>query len=194
MGRLIYVTNTSLDGFIADESGSFAFTEPDDGVHAYINDLVRPFGTHLYGRRLYDLMVFWETVPDDSSVPPVQRDFGRIWRGVDKIVYSRTLERPASERTTLEREFDPDAVRRLKDDSDADLLIGGAELAALAMEAGLVDEVALQVSPVLVGGGTTAWPRGGRTTLSLRAEQRLGSGVVGLRYDVLGAEGRPVSG
>jgi len=193
VGRLIYVTNTSLDGFIADESGSFDFTEPDDDVHAYINDLMRPVGTHLYGRRLYDVMVFWETVPDDSSVPPVQRDFARIWRGADKIVYSRTLERAASGRTTLEREFDADAVRRLKDASDADLLIGGAELAGLAMEAGLVDEVVLQVSPVLVGGGTTAWPRGLRTRLSLRAEHRFGGGVVGLVYDVAAADG-PVSG
>jgi len=185
MGKLIYMTNTSLDGYIADEGGSFAFSEPDDEVHGYINDLVRQVGTHLYGRRLYDFMVFWETVPDDSSVPPVQRDFGRIWRGADKVVYSRTLERPASERTSLEREFEADAVRRLKDASDADMIIGGAELAALAMAAGLVDEVVLQVHPVLVGGGTSAWPTGSRAELALRGERRFPGGVVSLRYDVM---------
>ena len=185
MGRLIYSTQASLDGFIADRNGSFDFTEPDDEVHAYVNDVLRPIGTHLYGRRLYEVMVFWETVPDDSSVPPVQRDFGRIWRGADKVVYSRTLERPASERTSLERQFDADAVRRLKDSSDADMIVGGAELAGLAMAAGLVDEVVLQVHPVLVGGGTSAWPTGPRAGLALRAEHRFPGGVVSLRYDVV---------
>src|SRR3712207_3922309 len=140
MGRLVYSAQVSLDGFITDRSGSFDFSEPDDEVHAFVNDSLRPIGTHLYGRRLYDVMVFWETVPDDSSVPPVMRDFGRLWRNVDKVVYSRTLDRVASGRTTLEREFDSDAVRRLKESSDADLLVGGAELAAVALRAGLVED------------------------------------------------------
>ena len=185
MGRLVYSTQVSLDGFITDPSGSFDFSEPDDEVHAFVNDSLRPIGTHLYGRRLYDVMVYWETVPDDSSVSPVMRDFGRIWRGVDKVVHSRTLDRVASGRTTLERDFDPDAVRRLKETADADLLVGGAELAGAAIRAGLVDEVRLFVFPVLVGGGRSAWGDGVGTRLELREERRFGSGVVHLRYDVL---------
>ena len=186
MGRLVYSTQVSLDGFIADRGGSFDFTEPDEEVHAFVNDSLRPIGTHLYGRRLYDVMVFWETVPDDSSVLPVERAFGRYWRNADKVVYSRTLEQVASERTTLEREFDPDAVRRLKESSDADLLVGGAELASVALRAGLVDEVRLFVFPVLVGGGRSAFGEDVRTRLELRDERRFGGGVVHLRYDVTG--------
>ena len=186
MGRLIYSTQVSLDGFIVDRNGSFDFTEPDDEVHAYVNDSLRPISTHLYGRRLYDVMVFWETVPDDSSVAPVMRDFGRVWRGADKVVYSRTLDRVASGRTTLEREFDPDAVRRLTAQADGDLLVGGAELAGAAMRAGLVDEVRLFVFPVLVGGGRSAWGDDVRARLELRDERRFASGVVHVRYDVAG--------
>ena len=185
MGRLIYSTQASLDGFITDRGGSFDFTHPDDEVHAFVNDSLRPIGTHLYGRRLYDVMVFWETVPDDSSVSPVERDFGRMWRGADKRVFSRTLDRVASGRTTLEREFDPDAVRRLKAASEADLLVGGAELAAVALRAGLVDEVRLFVFPVLVGGGRPAFGEDVRARLELREERRFAGGVVHLRYDVL---------
>ena len=185
MGRLIYSTQVSLDGFITDRSGSFDFTHPDDEVHAFVNEVLRPIGTHLYGRRLYGVMVFWETVPDDSSVNPVMRDFGRYWRAADKIVYSRTLDRVASDRTTLERDFDPDSVRRLKAGSDADLLVGGAELAGAALRAGLVDEVGLFVFPVLVGGGRSAWSQGVRAGLELREERRFGGGVVHLRYDVV---------
>jgi dihydrofolate reductase len=168
VGRLIYSTQVSLEGCIEDRSGSFDFSEPDEEVHAFVNDSLRPIGTHLYGRRLYDVMVFWETVPDDSSTPPVMRDFGRYWRNADKIVYSRTLDRVASEHTTLEREFDPDAVRRLKQESDTDLLVGGAELAGAALRAGLVDEVRLFVFPVLVGGGRSAWGEDVRARLELR--------------------------
>ncbi len=186
MGRLVYSTQASLDGFIVDRNGSFDFTEPDDEVHAFVNDSLRPIGTHLYGRRLYDVMVFWETVPDDSSVAPVMRDFGRYWRAADKVVYSRTLDRVVGGRTTLEREFDPDAVRRLKADSDADLLVGGAELASVALRAGLVDEVRLFVFPVLVGGGRSAWGDDVRARLELREERRFAGGVVHLRYDVAG--------
>ena len=185
MGRLVYSTQVSLDGFITDRSGTFDFTRPDDEVHAFVNDSLRPIGTHLYGRRLYDVMVFWETVPDDSSVPPVMRDFGRMWRGAEKVVHSRTLDRVASGRTTLEREFDPDAVRRRKAGSDADLLVGGADLAAAALRAGLVDEVRVFVFPVLVGGGRSAWGEDVQGRLELREERRFGSGVVHLRYEVV---------
>jgi dihydrofolate reductase len=187
MGRLVYSTQVSLDGFISDRSGSFDFTHPDDEVHAFVNDSLRPIGTHLYGRRLYEVMQYWETVPDDDSVPPVMRDFGRVWRGVDKIVWSRTLERVSSGRTTLQREFDPEAVRRLKADADADLLVGGAELAGAALRADLVDEVRLFVFPVLVGGGRSAWGEDVRARLELREERRFGGGVVHLRYDVTGS-------
>ena len=186
MGRLIYSTQVSLDGYITDRSGSFDFTHPDDDVHAFVNDSLRPIGTHLYGRRLYDVMVFWETVPDDDSVPAVMRDFGRVWRGVDKVVYSRTLDRVASARTTLEREFSPEDVRRLKAGSDADLLVGGAELAGAALRAGVVDEVRLFVFPVLVGGGRSAWGEDVRARLELREERRFAGGVAHLRYDVTG--------
>jgi dihydrofolate reductase len=186
MGRLIYSTQVSLDGFIADRDGSFEFTEPDEEVHAFVNDVLRPIRTHLYGRRLYDVMVLWETVPDDDSEPPVMRDFGRYWRDADKIVYSRTLDAVASGRTTLEREFDPDAVRRLKAESDADLLVGGAELAGAALRAGLVDEVRLFVFPVLVGGGRSAFGEDVRARLELREERRFAGGVVHLRYGVAG--------
>lgn len=185
MGRLIYSTQVSLDGFIADRGGSFDFTRPDDEVHAFVNDSLRPIGTHLYGRRLYDVMVFWETVPDDSSVPPVMRDFGRFWRAADKVVHSRTLDRVTGGRTTLERDFEPDVVRGRKAASDADLLVGGAELAGQAFRAGLVDEVRLFVYPVLVGGGRPAFGEDVRGRLELREEHRFGSGVVHLRYDVL---------
>lgn len=185
MGRLVYSTQVSLDGFITDRSGAFDFTHPDDEVHAFVNDSLRPIGTHLYGRRLYDVMVFWETVPDDSSVSPVERDFGRMWRNADKLVFSRTLDRVASGRTTLEREFDPDDVRQRKAASDADLLVGGAELAAVALRAGLVDEVRLFVFPVLVGGGRPAFGEDVRARLELREERRFAGGVVHLRYDVL---------
>ena len=184
MGRLVHSTQVSLDGFITDRDGAFDFTEPDDEVHAFVNDSRRPLGTPRYGRRLYEVMVFWESVPDDDSAPAVMRDFGRLWRDVDKVVHSRTLDRVTSGRTTLQRHFDPDAVRRLKAGSDADLLVGGAELAAVAMRAGLVDEVRLFVFPVLVGGGRPAWGDDVRARLELREERRFASGVVHLRYDV----------
>ena len=186
MGRLIYSTITSLDGYIADEQDSFAWAEPDEEVHAFVNDLTREAGTHLYGRRLYEVMAVWETVPDDETVPEVERDFGRVWRAADKVVYSRSLPAVSTARTTLEREFDADAVRRRKESSDRDLVIGGADLAGTALGAGLVDEVQLLVSPVLVGGGTSAWPNGVRSRLELRDSRRFGNGVVHVRYDVRG--------
>jgi dihydrofolate reductase len=186
MGRLIYSAITSLDGCIADETGSFDWAEPDAEVHAFVNDLMRPIGTHLYGRRLYEVMAFWETVPDDETAPAIERDFGRVWRAADKVVFSRTLGTVATPRTTLQREFEPDTVRQLKDGSDSDLLIGGAELAGVALRAGLVDAVQLFVSPVLVGAGRSVWGNDVRARLDLREERRFGNGVVHLSYDVVG--------
>ena len=186
MSRLIYWTNTSLDGYITDEAGSFDFSEPDEEVHGFINELIRPVGTHLYGRRLYEVMVYWETVADDDTVPAVERDFGRVWRAADKVVFSRTLPDVSSARTTLRRELDPDDVRRLKDSSGGDLVIGGAELAGAALRAGLVDEIRLFVSPVLLGGGRSAWDDHERARLELREERRFDNGAVYLRYDVRG--------
>jgi dihydrofolate reductase len=150
-------------------------------VHAFVNDLERPVGTYLYGRRMYEMMVPWETMTDER---PVMRDFAEIWRGADKIVYSRTLESASSARTRIEREFDPEAVRAVKASAERDLTVGGAELAGVALRAGVVDEVQLFLNPVVVGGGKRALPDGVRVGLELLDERRFGSGVVYLRYRV----------
>ena len=171
MGKLIYSTIASLDGYIEDEQGKFDWAAPDDEVHAFINELERPVGTYLYGRRMYETMVAWETV---DSHP-----YAEIWRGADKIVYSRTLGSVASARTRIEREFDPDAVRRLKEHGDVS--VGGPALAAEAIRAGLVDEYQLFLVPVVVGRGKRALP-GFRLDLELLEERRFDSGVVYLRY------------
>jgi dihydrofolate reductase len=169
---LIYSAICSLDGYIEDERGNFDWAAPDDEVHEFINELERPVGTYLYGRRMYETMVAWETV---ESHP-----YAEIWRAAEKIVYSRTLESVASERTRIEREFDPEAVRRLKEDGDVS--VGGPELAAEAIRAGLVDEFHLFVVPVLVGGGKRAFAQGLRLELELLEERQFGSGVGYLRY------------
>jgi dihydrofolate reductase len=179
MAKLIYAPIVSLDGYVADEHGNFDWAAPDEEVHAAVNDLTREIGTHLYGRRMYEILVAWETIDDDA---PVIRDFAQIWRAADKIVYSRTLETPSSARTRIEREFDPEAVRRLKEQADRDLTIGGPELAARAIEAGLVDEYHLFVNPIAVGGGNRCLPDGVRVRLELVDERRFGNGVVHLRY------------
>jgi dihydrofolate reductase len=184
MARLIYSALASLDGCIADEHGRFDWAEPDAEVHAFVNDLERPLGTHLYGRRMYEVMVFWET-PDLAGQPPHIRDYAEVWRDADKIVYSRTLPSVSSARTHLEREFDPDAVRRLKASADRDLGIGGPGLAGNALAAGLVDEVHLLLSPHVVGGGTRVFPDGVRLPLELLDERRFGNGTVYLRYRVV---------
>jgi dihydrofolate reductase len=179
VAKLVYAAIASLDGFVEDESGSFEWAAPDAEVHAYVNDLERPIGTHLYGRRMYEVLVAWETIDDPA---PVIRDYAQLWRAADKVVYSRTLERVASARTRIEREFDPDAVRALKAAADRDILIGGPELAAVALRAGLVDEIHLLLSPVVVGGGKPMLPDGLRVDLDLQAERRFGNGVVHLHY------------
>jgi dihydrofolate reductase len=182
MAKLIYPTISSLDGYVADESGKFDWAKPDEEVHTFVNDLERPAGTHLYGRRLYEVLVAWETMHERPDQPQVILDFAEIWQAADKIVYSRTLETVSSAKTRIEREFDPEAVRELKATSERDLLIGGPELAAEAIRAGLVDEYHLVVAPVVVGGGKRALPDGVRVDLELLDERRFASGFVYLRY------------
>jgi dihydrofolate reductase len=182
MARLIYFAIGSLDGFVEDASGNFEWAAPDEEVHAFVNELERPIGTYLYGRRMYETMVFWETADPDGDGPAVARDFAAIWQAADKIVYSRTLERVSSARTRIERELDPDAIERMKRSTGSDLGIGGAELAGQAIAAGVVDELHLLVVPVLVGGGKRALPNDVRVQLELLDERRFQSGAVFLRY------------
>jgi dihydrofolate reductase len=179
VGRLIYSAIASLDGYTVDADGRFDWSMPDEEVHAFVNDLERPVGTHLYGRRMYDVLVVWETMDDPA---PVARDFAQIWRAADKVVYSTTLEEVSSARTRIERAFEPDAVRALKAEATSDLSIGGPTLAAHAFAAGLVDEIQLFLSPVIVGGGTRALPDDVRLGLELLEDRRFGNGVVFLRY------------
>jgi dihydrofolate reductase len=179
MGELMYSAIASLDGYVADADGRFEWSAPDEEVHAFVNDLERPVGTFLLGRRLYEVLVAWETIDDPA---PAMRDFAQIWRAADKVVYSRTLEAPSSARTRIEREFDPEAVRRMKAETPGELSVGGPELAAHAIRAGLVDELRLFLSPVVVGGGTPALPDGVRWPLELVEERRFGNGVVYARY------------
>jgi len=179
MAKLIYSAIMSLDGYIADENGNFDWAEPDEEVHTFVNDLERPIGTYLYGRRMYDVMVAWETINDEQ---PFVRDYAEIWRAADKIVYSRSLESVSSTRTRLERSFDPDAVRQMKEAADRDLSVGGPQLAAQAIRAGLVDEIGLFLAPIVVGGGTRAVPNDVRVKLELLDERRFGNGVVHLHY------------
>jgi dihydrofolate reductase len=182
MASLIYSAITSLDGYVADEDGSFDWAMPDEQVHAFVNDLMRPVGTHLYGRRLYEVMAGWETDPTLAEQSPVMRDFAELWQAADKIVYSTTLATPSTARTRIERTFDPEAVRELKAAADRDLLVGGPELAAQAFAAGLVDECHLFLAPIMVGGGKRSLPDHVRLQLELLDERRFGNGMVHLRY------------
>ena len=188
MGRLIYSILMSLDGYIEDPSGSFDWAEPDAEVHRVVNDLARPVGTHLYGRRMYEVMQAWETLDREPGQPDYIVDFARIWQAADKIVFSSSLEAPSTSRTALERRFDPDAVRERKRTSEADLMIGGPGLAAEAFDAGLVDVVHLFVAPVTVGGGKPAMPRDVRIDLELESERRFGNGMAQLAYRVRSRE------
>lgn len=184
MGKLIYSAIASLDGYVEDEEGKFDWAAPDDEVHAFVNELERPIGTYLYGRRMYETMVFWETAGVAADEPAVIRDYAEIWRSAEKIVYSRTLESVSSAQSRIERDFDPDSIRQLKARSAVDLAVGGAELGGQALAAGLVDECHLFLGPVLVGAGKRALPDQVRTRLELLAERRFANGVVYLRYDV----------
>jgi dihydrofolate reductase len=184
MAKLIYVTNVSLDGYIEDAHGSFDWTEPSDEFFAFITDLVRPVGTYLYGRRLYESMAVWETEPALAAQSELRADFANVWQSADKIVYSTTLDAVSTANTRLERRFDADAVRDVKARADRDLTIGGADLAAHAFDAGLVDECQLFVHPVVVGGGKPAFSGDARVQLELLEERRFGNGVVNLRYGI----------
>ena len=181
MADLIYAALASLDGYVEDEDGKFDWAEPDEEVHSFVNELERPVGTYLYGRRMYETMAVWETMPLDEQ-PGYIRDYAELWRDSDKIVYSRTLDAPSTSRTRIERDFDADAVRRLKDQEERDLAVGGAELAGQALRAGLVDELHLLLAPVVVGGGKRALPDDLRQPLELVGERRFDSGFVHLHY------------
>jgi dihydrofolate reductase len=175
----------SLDGYTADEDGNFDWAAPDEEVHAFVNDLERRIGTYLYGRRMYDVMRYWETAPTDAGQQPVVRDYARIWQAADKIVYSRTLATPSSTRTRIEKDFDTEAVRRMKATTSRDISVGGPHVAAQAINAGLVDELHLFVVPIVVGGGTRGLPDHARVKLQLLGERRFAGGVVYLHYGVL---------
>ena len=182
MGDLIYMAIASLDGYMEDETGDYQWSAPDEEVHAFINELLRPVGTHLYGRRMYEVMRVWETPEALPDATPAMLEFADVWRPADKVVYSRTLETVTTGRTRLERDFDAGAVRELKASAERDLMIGGPELAAHAIGAGLVDEYHLLVVPVLLGGGIRSLPDGVRAELELVDERRFEGGFVFLRY------------
>jgi len=186
VAKLIYSAIASLDGYVADQHGNFDWAAPDEDVHRLVNDLERGVGTYLYGRRMYDVMAAWETaeaLPDQTAA---MRDFAQIWKTADKIVYSKTLATPSTERTRIERKFDPEAVRALKESAERDLSVGGAILAARALESRLVDELQLFLTPVVVGGGVRALPDGLHAEVELLDERRFESGVVYLDYRVKG--------
>ncbi|MGH2710283.1 MAG: dihydrofolate reductase family protein [Actinomycetota bacterium] len=182
MGKLIYWANASLDGYIEDRDGKFDWTEPDEDVHTFINDLQRRIGTQLYGRRMYETMVVWEDPQLVADQPPYMADYAEIWKASDKIVYSRSLDEVSSARTRLEREFDPEGVRALKASAEKDIVMGGHELATQAFRAGLVDECYLFLSPIVVGGGKRAFPEDLRIELELVNERRFDNGTVYLHY------------
>ncbi|WP_127581697.1 dihydrofolate reductase family protein [Paenibacillus koleovorans] len=185
MGKLIYPINVSLDGYMEDEGGNLDWSISDDETYAFWTDFQRTIGTYLYGRGMYESMVYWETANASGDQSEVGREFAQIWRAAEKIVYSRTLQAVSSAKTRLEREFDPDAIRRLKESSGADITIGGPELAGQAMSAGLIDECHLLLNPIALGGGKRALPDNLRMRLELLGEHRFRSGVVHLHYRVI---------
>ena len=182
MAKLIYSAITSLDGYVADEDGNFDWAAPDEEVHSFVNDLERPVGTYLYGRRMYEVMSYWETAHTLPDQPPVAQDFAKIWQAAEKVVYSNTLEDVFSARTRIERDFDAEAIRELRATAERDITVGGPELAAQAIKAWLVDEYQLFLAPVMVGGGKQALPDDVRAELELLDERRFGNGTVYLRY------------
>jgi dihydrofolate reductase len=184
VAKLFYSAITSLDGYVADDEGSFDWAAPDEAIHTFVNDLERPIGTYLYGRRMYEVMRYWETAPTDDDRPAYLADYARIWRAADKIVFSTTLEDAPTARTKLERRFDPEAIRAMKAASEADLSVGGPGLAAAALRAGLVDDLHRFVVPAIVGGGTAFVPEGVRLDLELVDERAFPNGTVGLHYRV----------
>jgi dihydrofolate reductase len=184
MAKLIYLTNVSLDGYIEDEHGRLDWTDPDDEYFAFITDLVRPVGTYLYGRRLYEMMAVWETEPALAAQSELMADFANVWQAADKVVYSTTLDAVSTAKTRLEHTFDPASVGEMKAFATSDLMVGGAHLATEAFNAGLVDECHLFIHPVLIGGGKPALSDGTRAKLELLDDRPLGKGVVYLRYRI----------
>ena len=182
MAKLIYSAITSLDGYVADVNGNFDWAVPDEEVHTFINDLERPVGTYLYGRRMYEVMVGWESVHTLADQPPYMQDFAQTWQAADKIVYSKTLQTLSSARTRIERDFDPEAIRQMKARAGRDIIVGGPDLAAQAIKARLVDEWHLFAAPILVGGGKQSLPNNVRLKLELQNERRFGNGMVYLHY------------
>ena len=182
MANLIFVANMSLDGYTEDKEGKFDWTEPSEDYFRFISTIVRATHTHLYGRRMYETMMVWETDPKLASESALRHDFAKIWQAADKIVYSRTLETISTRKTQLERTFDPEAIRQMKAAGEHDILIGGPELASQAFRAGLIDECHLFLLPILVGGGKSALPDNVRLELELLAERRFRNGAVYLRY------------
>jgi dihydrofolate reductase len=181
MAKLLYSVIASLDGYVADEDGNFDWAAPDEEVHTFVNDLERRVGTYLYGRRMYEVMVYWESAPL-ADQPPFVQEYATIWQAADKIVYSKTLDTVSSARTWIERDFDPEAVRQLKGRAERDITVGGPELAAQAIEAGLVDEWHLFLAPIMVGSGKQALRDDVHVELELLDERRFGNGVVHLHY------------
>lgn len=184
MARLVYAGITSLDGYLADADGDFDWSAPDEEVHSFVNELQRPVGTYLYGRRMYEVMRYWETAGSAGDQLPFEQDFTEIWRAADKVVYSRTLDGVSSARTRIERDFRPGALRQLKASADRDITVGGAELGGQAIRAGLVDECHMFLTPIVVGGGKRFLPGDVRFQLDLLDEHRFGNGVVHLHYRV----------
>jgi dihydrofolate reductase len=184
MAMLIYAAITSLDGYVADVDGNFDWSAPDEEVHAFVNDLERSIGTYLYGRRMYEVMVYWESALTTPDQPPHIQDYAGIWQATDKIVYSKSLETVSSARTRIERHLEPEAIRRMKAQADRDISVGGPHLAAQAIEAGLVDEIHLFLAPIVVGAGNRSLPNDVRLELELLDEHRFGNGVVHLHYRV----------
>jgi dihydrofolate reductase len=182
LAKLIYTAITSLDGYVADEFDKFDWAVPSEAVHNYINELERPIGSYLYGRRLYEVMVGWETVHAESDQPPYIRDYATIWQTAEKTVYSKSMERVSSSRTRIERDFDPDKIRMMKETSVRNLSIGGPNIAAQAIKAGLVDEYHFFVTPILVGGGKQCLPEKVRLKLELLDECRFDNGMVHIHY------------
>jgi dihydrofolate reductase len=181
MSKVVYITNTSLDGYVEDETGAFDWVNPEP-VFGFITELLRPIGTYLYGRRLYETMSYWDAPIE--GYPPEHRDFARVWQKAEKVVFSRTLTGATAGNTRVERDFDTEAIRKLKRESEHDIKIGGAELAALALEADLVDECHLFLNPVIVGAGKPAFRSALRRNLELLETRRFGTGVIYVRYRI----------
>jgi len=184
MAQLIYSAIASLDGYIEDRAGNFDWAMPDEEVHRFINNLERTAGTYLYGRRMYETMMVWETAPNLAAEAPLTQEFAQIWQAATKIVYSKTLAAASTRNTQLERNFNPEAIRQLKKTVQHDILIGGPELADHAFRSGLIDECHLFLTPIILGGGKPAFPGKGRLKLELLEERRFGNGVVFLHYRI----------